>query len=99
MNLQKRIGLLQLLEKYLKEDGKEWQLIKTKASTHNGWFVPEFIDLAVHNICAEFLQKEKLEQWTSHYHLDDNVGGKNVGLVMAGNIPLVGFHDLLCVFI
>ncbi len=99
MNLQKRIELLQSLQKYLLTDDDEWQHIKTKASQHNGWFTAEFIDLAVKNICAEFLQKEKLEQWAKHYHLDDNVGGKNIGIVMAGNIPLVGFHDLLCVFI
>jgi hypothetical protein len=99
MNLQKRIELLQLLQKYLIDDGEEWQHIKTKASVHNGWFIPEFIDLAVNNICAEFLPKEKLEPWAAHYHLDDNIGGKNMGLVMAGNIPLVGFHDFLSVFI
>ncbi|MEP7254881.1 MAG: acyl-CoA reductase [Ferruginibacter sp.] len=99
MNLQKRIELLQHLQKYLIDDGEEWQNIKTKAAAHNGWFIREFIDLAVKNICVEFLQKEKMEQWTAHYHLDDNVGGKNIGIVMAGNIPLVGFHDFLCVFI
>lgn len=99
MNLQKRIELLQHLQKYLIDSGEEWQNIRAKAAAHNGWFVPEFIDLAVKNICSAFLQKEKLEQWTTHYHLDDNVGGKNIGIVMAGNIPLVGFHDFLCVFI
>ena len=99
MNLQKRIELLQLLQKYLIDDGEKWQNTRTKASAHNGWFIPEFIDLAVKNICAEFLQKEKLEHWAAHYHLDDNVGGKNIGIVMAGNIPLVGLHDFLCVFI
>lgn len=98
MNLQKRIELLQGLQKYLLTNDSAWQHIKTKASFHNGWFTVEFIDLAVKNICTEFLQKEKLEQWAQHYHLDDNVGGKNIGIVMAGNIPLVGFHDYLCVF-
>lgn len=98
MNLQKRIELLQGLQKYLLTNDSAWQHIKTKASFHNGWFTVEFIDLAIKNICAEFLQKEKLEQWAHHYHLDDNVGGKNIGIVMAGNIPLVGFHDYLCVF-
>lgn len=81
------------------EGGEEWQNTRARAFTHNGWFTPEFIDLAVQNICTEFLHKEKLEQWAKHYHLDDNVGGKNIGIVMAGNIPLVGFHDFLCVFI
>lgn len=99
MNLQKRIEILIHLQEYLVANDDEWQLIKTKASAYNGWFTPEFIDIAVNNICAEFLQKEKLEQWAMHYHLDDNVGGKNIGIVMAGNIPLVGFHDFLCVFI
>ncbi len=99
MNLQKRIEILQSLQKYLSANGEEWQHIKTKASFQNGWFTEAFIDLAVENICNEFLQKEKLEQWARHYHLDDNVGGKNMGIVMAGNIPLVGFHDFLTVFI
>jgi hypothetical protein len=99
MNLQKRIEILQQLQKYLLTNDEEWQQVKTKASFHNGWFTVDFIDLAVKNICKQFLQKEKLEQWASHYHLDDNIGGKNIGTVMAGNIPLVGFHDFLCVFI
>ena len=99
MNLQKRIELLQRLQKYLLANDEEWQNIKIKASFHNGWFITQFTDLAVTNICTAFLQKEKLEQWALHYHLDDNVGGKNIGIVMAGNIPLVGFHDFLCVFI
>jgi hypothetical protein len=99
MNLQKRIEILIHLQTYLLADDEAWQNIKTKASACNGWFTPGFIDLAVKNICSEFLQKEKLEKWAAHYHLDDNVGGKNIGIVMAGNIPLVGFHDFLCVFI
>jgi hypothetical protein len=99
MNLQNRIELLQKLKKYLEENGSEWQDVKAKATAHNGWFIPEFIDLAVENICKAFLAKDKLQVWAGHYHLDDNVNGKNIGLVMAGNIPLVGFHDFLCVFI
>ncbi len=99
MNLQNRIQLLLRLGNYLQNDPAEWQVIKKRATVQNGWFTPGFIDLAVKNICSEFLQKEKLEQWAAHYHLDDNIGGKNTGIVMAGNIPLVGFHDFLCVFI
>ena len=98
MNLQKRIEILQRLHAYLLTNDEEWQITKTKASFANGWFTAEFIDLAVNNICTAFLQKEKLEVLATHYHLDDNIGGKNIGLVMAGNIPMVGFHDFLCVF-
>lgn len=99
MNLQNRIDILQRLQKYLSTADDEWQLIKQKAAAQNGWFTPEFIDLAVENICTQFLQASKLHEWAIHYHLDDNVGGKNIGIVMAGNIPMVGFHDFLCVFI
>jgi hypothetical protein len=99
MNLQNRIELLQKLKHYLEENAKEWQDTKAKATAHNGWFIPEFIDLVIENICHEFLVKEKLAAWANHYHLDDNIAGKNIGLVMAGNIPLVGFHDFLCVFV
>jgi hypothetical protein len=99
MNLQKRIEILQALQKYLLNNDEEWQEARSRSFSANGWFTKEFIDLAVQNICTGFLQKEKLQQWAAHYHLDDNVGGKNIGIVMAGNIPLVGFHDFLSVFI
>ena len=99
MNLQNRIGLLQKLKDYLEDNGTEWQEVKASATAHNGWFITDFIDLAVANICSVFLQPEKLTAWANHYHLDDNIQGKNIGVVMAGNIPLVGFHDFLCVFV
>ncbi len=99
MNLQNRIGLLQKLKDYLEDNGTEWQEVKASAAAHNGWFITDFIDLAVTNICSVFLQSEKLSVWANHYHLDDNIQGKNIGVVMAGNIPLVGFHDFLCVFV
>jgi hypothetical protein len=99
MKLQNRIELMLSLRQYLKEDNEEWKGIKHKASTHNGWFTSEFIDLALTNIVEQFLQEKKLTEWVHHYKLDDNISPKNVGVVMAGNIPLVGFHDFLSVFI
>ena len=98
MNIQKRVDLLQKLSSYLQENEIEWQETKANANAHNGWFIPEFIDVAINNICNAFLVPEKLNDWAKHYHLDDNIQGKNIGIVMAGNIPLVGFHDFLCVF-
>ena len=99
MKLQNRIELLLKLRNYLLENSTEWQDIKHKASIHNGWFTPEFIDLAVTNIAEQFLEKDKLNEWVNHYFLNDSIVAKNVGIVMAGNIPLVGFHDFLCVFV
>jgi Acyl-CoA reductase (LuxC) len=99
MKLQQRIELLVELGKYLQENNVDWQAAKETAFNRNGWFTPEFSELAAANIAGNFLQPDLLEKWAAHYSLDDNIGGKNVGIVMAGNIPLVGFHDFLCVFL
>ncbi|MEP7145278.1 MAG: acyl-CoA reductase [Ferruginibacter sp.] len=99
MKLQKRIEILLRLKEYLAAESEEWKSIKHTASVHNGWFTHEFINLAVKNIVEQFLPEKKLNDWVNHYSLDDNIIPKNVGIVMAGNIPLVGFHDFLAVFI
>jgi hypothetical protein len=99
MKLQNRIELLGRLKEYLLENTAEWQEVKIQAYQKNGWFTPVFIDLSVNNIIEHFLHPDKLLAWTKHYAIDDNIIPKNVGIVMAGNIPLVGFHDFLSVFI
>ena len=99
MNLQHRINLFVELGNYLKKNDTAWQDIKERAFQKNPWFTHDFIDTATANIITEYLQKEALEKWAAHYHLDDNIAPKNIGIVMAGNIPLVGFHDFLAVFI
>ena len=99
MNLAERIDVMVGLGKYLQSDHDDWMIVKQKAFEKNRWFAPEFITLAVNNIVTQFLQKDKLESWAASYYLDDNIIAKNVGIVMAGNIPLVGFHDFLSVFI
>ncbi len=99
MKLRNRIEILQRLKDYLTDKNHEWESVKQRASIANGWFTPDFIDLSVKNIVTEFLDEAKLLAWVNHYHIDDNINPKNVGIVMAGNIPLVGFHDFLCVFV
>lgn len=99
MKLAERIDLMAALGEYLQSNNSDWQAAKQKAFEKNAWFIPEFIDHAVKNLISEYLQKDKLESWTKSYFLDDNITPKNVGIVMAGNIPLVGFHDFLCAFI
>lgn len=99
MNLQHRIDLLVRLGKYMRSEDEDWQRAKEKAGYENGWFIPEFVNKAVENIATYFLQKDILEKWAAGYKLPvENNSTKTVGIVMAGNIPLVGFHDLLCVF-
>ncbi|KIC89377.1 acyl-CoA reductase [Flavihumibacter sp. ZG627] len=99
MNLQHRIDLLVELGKYIKADGPEWQDIKQKASLSNAWFTKEFVDISATNIANNFLCRAKLDEVASKYELPNlQKSPKTVGIVMAGNIPMVGFHDWLCVF-
>ncbi|MBV7439876.1 acyl-CoA reductase [Weeksellaceae bacterium TAE3-ERU29] len=64
------------------------------AEIKNPWFTIEN-QLYALSEWAEALKKENLEKWLSKYDL--SIKNKNVGIVAAGNIPLVGFHDLLSV--
>ena len=84
---------------WLRSDAEDWSRAIENAHRANGWFTPEFIELATANVATQFLTKEKLDSWVVHYNIDDNIVAKNIGIVMAGNIPLVGFHDFLAVFV
>ena len=66
-----------------------------EAIAANGWFTRTDILRAVEAIRTEMLDREKLAAWLSHY--TKAVEPKRVAVIMAGNIPLVGFFDLLCV--
>ena len=100
MNINERIDLLVKLGEYFVLNNKELDAVKQKASEQNPWFSIEFIDLSMKNITQHFLQKNLLKTWIDKYDFDDDPSPKkNVGIVMAGNIPLVGFHDFLCVFV
>jgi len=99
MNLQERKDLLVQLGRFMQTEDEGWQAAKRKATNENPWFLPQFIDLSVNNICEQFLTEKKLQFLIDKYALGENLSPKKIGLVMAGNIPLVGFHDLLCTFI
>jgi len=100
MNLPQRISLLVRLGQYLLGQEASWQEAKERAEQHNGWFTQPFIDHAVHHIAQHWLTREVLEQWAAggQVPLERN-NPQKIGIVMAGNIPLVGFHDWLSVFI
>lgn len=66
------------------------------AVEQNGWFSQEEVNLSLKAICKQMLQREKLEEWLSNYDFSSTKSSR-VLIVMAGNIPLVGFFDLLCV--
>lgn len=100
MKIQQRIEILKQLGEYIGSEEPGWLAAKDKASRSNSWFLPEFIDLAARNIREQFLDETRLRRWVSDYQLPEEPAAlKEIGIVMAGNIPMVGFHDFLCAFI
>ena len=99
MNLAERITLMVKLGEYLTKDSDELKTVKQKAFEQNKWFTEEFINFSFKQISTHYLNRGKLKSWVQYYHIDDNISPKKIGIVMAGNIPLVGFHDFLSVFI
>ena len=67
------------------------------AEHHNGWFTEENILFSLHG-WGQLLTEDKLSEWLLPYDLNKNKE-KTVAIIMAGNIPLVGFHDFLSVLI
>lgn len=67
------------------------------SQSHNGWFTPNQVHFAIQS-WAEALTEENLNLWLSKYDFS-TVQPKTVALILAGNIPLVGFHDFLSVVI
>lgn len=66
------------------------------AAAANNWFTETDIRCAVDAICRQMLRREKIERWLADYPLAAHEP-KRVAIIMAGNIPLVGFFDLMCV--
>lgn len=100
MKLEKRKFLLIRLGEYMLSEDPEWKETKVKAFVENSWFIPEFVNLSVESIAQNYLHPSALDTLIKTYQLrEENPHPKKTGIIMAGNIPLVGFHDFLCVFL
>lgn len=74
----------------------KFEMVITQAQHQNGWFTRENILFALKQ-WGDLLTEEHLTAWLSEYTLKYEESPKTIGIVMAGNIPMVGFHDFLCV--
>jgi Acyl-CoA reductase (LuxC) len=102
MLISERIDLLVELGHYLSRDETDLELEKIIHDSYaeNQWFTPENQQSALKAIATKMLRREALEAWIKGYTIGNHEHPqRNIALIMAGNIPLVGFHDWLCVFL
>ncbi|WP_312363119.1 acyl-CoA reductase [Sphingobacterium sp.] len=96
MTKEQRINAFVKLGEQLRLPSEESSQIIQSAQHKNPWYTPQNVERALRAI-AENLTIEKLTHWLAPY--PDIQSTKTVGLILAGNIPLVGFHDILAVLI
>ncbi len=99
MSLQQRIEILAELGNRLEQSDEKLDAIIQKNYLYNKWFTIENTQLAIQAIRQELLDKNKLQTWAAQYNISDNQIQKRVGIVLSGNIPLEGFHDIISTFI
>lgn len=90
-------SLVRLGEK-MKEQNPARNQVFQKALLANPWFEEREIQRMIDSIVTQYLSSEKLLNWLEAYPTDGKAN-QNIGLIAAANIPLVAFHDLLCIWI
>lgn len=93
-----RIEALSQLGTYLQSESEALKAAKVQARLQNAWFSDQWMDYALKGVADSYLNKENLTTWTAGYPIE-KANKQKVGLVLAGNIPLVGIHDMLCAYV
>ena len=99
MTLTERIDTLMKLGDHLKKGDEYLDALIHRSQFHNAWFTIENQQRAINAIAQQFLSAEQIDKWINAYQIPAENETQTVGIVMAGNIPLVGFHDWLTVFV
>ncbi len=100
MNLTERIKAAGFWGELLLADNLTYRETREKARAENKWFIPEYSWKAGASLSVNMLNQEALTAFVKKYQVPEQQEiPKTVGLIMAGNIPYVGFHDMLCIFI
>lgn len=97
LTLQQRIEAFAKLGDYLRAPSEELAAAMERAHAQNAWYTPENIAQAIHAWGA-VLTRDKLNIWLQPYEFAQ-LSDRSVGVILAGNIPLVGWHDILCVLV
>jgi hypothetical protein len=97
MNVDQRIKAFATLGQFFRSISEDdLQTLAMETRNQNPWFAAESVRLAISNL-SRTLTAEALLEWIKSYPLPKET--KTVAIVAAGNIPFVGFHDLMCVLL
>jgi hypothetical protein len=106
MNLNSRIDAFvklgkRMLEESKQDSGFKFESIVQDASIHNPWFTSENVYFAIDSIVNQWLNRDELVSFVAKYPKAyfSPKESKKIVVIMAGNIPFAGFHDLLCVLL
>jgi hypothetical protein len=99
LTIEQRVAAFAALGKRMREPDSRFEKMITDAHLYNPWYTAENVRNAFTAI-GNNLSESTLTSWIApyqHYFAGDST--QTAGLILAGNIPLVGFHDILCVLI
>ena len=102
--LKNRIKALENLGNYLSDISDKDSLYAPlfdaieRAKVQNGWFQREACMEAIQS-WGSALKPKNISQWINQYQINENNSPKTIAVIMAGNIPLVGLHDLISIWI
>ncbi len=94
-----RINALVELGTKIARSNNELEQIVSKAKVNNPWFTEQSTWHMLTAIRDNFLDQTRLKSWINRYDTSQMSADQTLAIVMAGNIPLVGFHDFLCGYI
>jgi len=93
MELSHRIEILKQWGTTIKR--RDWSVFYADIQYSNPWFTIPDVEMALSGVCR-YLESANLSKWAASYELEHSIT-KVVGLILAGNIPLVGIHDFICI--
>jgi len=97
LSVEGKIASLVELGSYVMEFDERLMAHMHRAAHTNPWFTIDNQQHALKEIALQYLDSNLLRRWIAHYEVEKDKM-LNVGVITAGNIPLVGFHDVLSVF-
>ncbi len=97
LSTEEKIAALAELGMYIKENDDRLLAHMHRSVHTNPWFTIENQEYALSEIANKYLDSSLLNKWVEGYQVEEDKH-INVGVITAGNIPLVGFHDVLSVF-